>query len=566
MQNNENAKRKSLKRVVMNAILFGAVIILLLAVLVEVVLFVYPTLENYKREMNNEGDIATALIGDEYLENTFARVKELYYSTPEELRKNQYSEEYIERMYENVDEDFLSARSILETVRTEANMENVYFTFFDEEHRRLVYVIDGNDREYAFLPGMWISNDNGMIDSPKTIERTLNSNWFMPITYGKASGWNATDYTGVYDKSGDLIGYMTINVTVNSFARQINMFLAVYIPAMLIILAFISYLAAKAVNKRIIDPINSLAGAARNYTEISKVEKSVKTEVFKDLAIHTEDEIEELWETMVDMEDDVSDAMDQIRNVTAKQERINTELDLAKRIQASALPTGFKEISEKERFDLFASMSPAKEVGGDFYDFFMIDDDHLAILIADVSGKGVPAALFMMVSKSILKSRAMNGGTPAEILQSVNEGLCEDGINDMFVTVWVGIITISTGEVIASNAGHEYPFITDEEGNFRIFKDPHGIVVGAMEGVRFKDYSFTLPKGGSIFVYTDGVAEAQNEKEKFFGTERILENLNKKRDTSPEEIISSMKSAVDEYAGNMEQFDDITMQCLRYNG
>jgi sigma-B regulation protein RsbU (phosphoserine phosphatase) len=566
MKKKETKQKNSLKRVVMNAILFGAFAILILAVIVEIVLFIYPTLENYKREMGHEGDYATALIGQEYLEDIFRRAKESYYSTPEEIRKNQYAEDYTDICFELVDENFMHARSVLETCRIQTRMDNVYFSFFDEEYQRLVFVIDGNDREYAFLPGQWISNSNGTIDSPKTIDRTLRSSWFMPITYGKASGWDATDYNGVYDREGNMIGYMTINVGIDSFGRQISMFLAIYIPVMIIVLVGMAYFAALAVNKRIIVPLNSLAGAARKYMSIGKVEKDVKTDVFKGLGINTADEIEELWNTMVDMEDDVASAMGQIRAFTARQERMNAELDLARVIQAAALPTSFKEISKESRFDIYASMTPAKEVGGDFYDFFMIDDDHLAMLIADVSGKGVPAALFMMVSKSLLKNRAKLGGKPSEMLLDINDGLCEDGINDMFVTVWIGILTISTGEVVAANAGHEYPFITDENGDFCLYKDPHGIVLGAVDGARFNDYAFTLPKGGRIFVYTDGEAEAQNEAEEFFGIEGISKNLARYKDCDPEELVRQMKKAVDEYAGKMEQFDDITMLSIVYNG
>jgi len=566
MNQPETKKNRSLKRVALSAILFGAIIILIMAVLVEIVLFIYPTLENYKRELDHEGSLVTALIGQEYLETVFDKVKDAYYSTPEEIRHDQYGDEYVSIIRPIADEEFLEARKILNTCKEQAKLENVYFTFFDEEYERLVYVIDGNDRKYAFLPGMWLSNENGTIDHPKTIERTLHSNWFLPVTYGTVQGWTATNYSEVYDSAGNVIGYMTMNITINSFARQIMMFLAIYIPVMVVVLIGIALLAAGAINKSIIVPINNLAGAARKYTSISKVERHVDTSVFEDLNIHTGDEIEQLWETMVDMEDDVSQAMKQIRDVTKKQERLATELDLAKNIQAAALPTDFKEISEKDEIELFAYMTPAKEVGGDFYDFFMIDEDHLGLVIADVSGKGIPAALFMMISKSLIKTRAMEGGSPSEILKFVNDSLCEDNINDMFVTVWLGILTISTGDVIAANAGHEYPFITGEDGKLTLYKDRHGMVIGAMGGIQYKDYGFKLAKGQRLFVYTDGVAEATNEKDELFGLERIEESLGRYDGDSPEGLIRYMKAEVDAFAGSMEQFDDITMLSLWYKG
>ena len=566
MKSSETKKKRSLKRVALSAILFGAIIILFLAVLVEIVLFIYPTLENYKRELTHEGDFATALIGDEYLEKVFSEVKDVYYNTPEEIRHEQYSDEYVNIIRPLVDDEFMNARNILTTCRERSKLEYVYYTFFDDVDERLVYVIDGNDRNFAFLPGMWLSDENGTIDSPKVIERTLKSNWYLPVTYGTVQGWTATNYTAVYDSSGNVIGYMTMNITINSFARQIKTFLAIYIPVMVVVLVGIALLAAGAINKSIIVPINNLAGAARKYTSISKVERHIDTSVFEDLSIKTGDEIEELWETMVDMEDDVSQAMKQIRDVTKKQERLAAELDLAKGIQAAALPTDFKEISAKDEFELYAYMTPAKEVGGDFYDFFMIDDDHLGLVIADVSGKGVPAALFMMISKSLIKTRAMEGGCPSEILKFVNDSLCEDNINDMFVTVWLGILTISTGDVIAANAGHEYPFITGEDGKLTLYKDRHGMVIGAMGGIQYKDYGFKLAKGQRLFVYTDGVAEATNEKNELFGLERIEESLNRYDGDSPEGLIRYMKAEVDAFAGSMEQFDDITMLSLWYKG
>ena len=196
----------------------------------------------------------------------------------------------------------------------------------------------------------------------------------------------------------------------------------------------------------------------------------------------------------------------------------------------------------------------------------MIDEDHLGLVIADVSGKGIPAALFMMISKSLIKTRAMQGGKPSEILKFVNDSLCDDNINDMFVTVWLGILTISTGDVIAANAGHEYPFITGEDGRLTLYKDRHGMVIGAMGGIQYKDYGFKLAKGQRLFVYTDGVAEATNEKNELFGLERIEESLNRYDGDSPEGLIRYMKAEVDAFAGSMEQFDDITMLSLWYKG
>ena len=566
MSDGRGKKRESLKRMAHVAILFAALIILAIAVLVEIVLFIYPTMENYKREMTHEGMMAAGIIGDKYIEEYFGRVKEVYYKTPEEIRANEFSREYIDILIPLVDEEFNAAREVLKTARSSGEMENVYFTFFDEEYDRLVYVIDGNVANEAFLPGQWLSNEIGTIDSPATIRRTIRSSWYMPVDYGIASGWTATNYIQLYDKNQAPLGYMTVNVPINSFVRQIAVFLAIYVPVMVLVLLGFSSIAVSFIGKRFIAPINDLAGAARRYMAVSDGGRIAESNIFSELRIGTNDEIEELWETMVDMEDDITKAMRQIKESSAREERLATEMDLAKSIQRAALPTNFPAFPEQERFDIYAHMEPAKEVGGDFYDFFMIDDDHLGMLIADVAGKGVPAALFMMVCKVLLKNRAMQGGKPSEIIANVNNIVCEENKTDMFVTAWLGILTVSTGEVIAANAGHEYPYITDENGEYLVFSDPHGVVIGALPDMRYEDYYFTLNKGGKIFVYTDGVAEAQNEKEELFGLARIAEALNRHRDADPRQLVDSMKEEVDAYAGLMEQFDDITMLCVHYKG
>ena len=161
---------------------------------------------------------------------------------------------------------------------------------------------------------------------------------------------------------------------------------------------------------------------------------------------------------------------------------------------------------------------------------------------------------------------ALRGGKPSETLKTLNDTLCADDLNDMFVTIWMGILDITTGEITAANAGHEYPFILDESGNYTLFKDPHGLVVGALPSVKYIDYSFTLPKGGRLFVYTDGVAEAENDKETLFGTDRLMEVLNRYKDNEPKNLVGNIKKEVDSFANGMDQFDDITMLSLWYKG
>ena len=243
-----------------------------------------------------------------------------------------------------------------------------------------------------------------------------------------------------------------------------------------------------------------------------------------------------------------------------------TELNMATEIQTSMLPSDFPAFPDRAEFDIYASMDPAKEVGGDFYDFFMIDDDHLAIVIADVSGKGVPAALFMMSSKIYISDHATMGGSPAEILERVNKLVYANNDAYMFVTVWLGILEISTGKLVSSSAGHEYPMVK-QNGKYEIFKDKHGLAVGAIGMSKYVNTEIQLKKGDSIFVYTDGVAEATDANNELFGTDRTLEALNAvPKDASQKEVLEGVRAAVDAFVKEAPQFDDLTMVGLKYYG
>ena len=282
--------------------------------------------------------------------------------------------------------------------------------------------------------------------------------------------------------------------------------------------------------------------------------------------IRNRDEIGQLAVSIDRMEEQIDAYVRDITQITAERERISTELSLATRIQAAFIPHIFPPFPTRPEFELYATMDPAKEVGGDFYDFFLIDEDHLGLVMADVSGKGVPAALFMMASKIILQSCAMLGQSPAEILTKTNEAICSNNQEGMFVTVWMGILELSTGKLTASNAGHEYPVFRQPNGSFELYKDRHGFVIGGMSGVRYRSYELQMTPGSKLFVYTDGVPEANNDKNELFGTERMLAALNRDADAHPEQILKNVRREVDEFVQEAEQFDDLTMLCLEYRG
>ncbi len=327
----------------------------------------------------------------------------------------------------------------------------------------------------------------------------------------------------------------------------------------LAVLSVIMLVAAALVSKRIVQPLNTIT---RRIAGLSETNSEFRMED----AYRTGDEIEVLAESFASISHRTVQYVGEVKRVTAENERIGTELDLARRIQADVLPNIFPPFPERTDMNIYASMDPAKEVGGDFYDFFLLDEDHLGLVVADVSGKGVPAALFMMVSKILVQNFAQNGGSPREVLEKVNQQICQNNREEMFVTLWLGILDLKTGRMTASNAGHEYPIVRQPDSGFEIVKDRHGFVIGGLNGVKYTDYELTLEKGAKFFIYTDGVPEATNAENELFGMDRLLAALNEARDGDPQQIIGHVRQEMDVFVGSAPQFDDITMLCFEYIG
>ena len=342
-------------------------------------------------------------------------------------------------------------------------------------------------------------------------------------------------------------------------------FLVHFTVALIVVTVLIGYLISRHMQKHLVGPINQIARSAQEYIE-DKKSGNLKKKHFPELKIDASNEIENLNSVMAQMESGLSAYERNLTRITAENERISTELDLATRIQMNMLPGTFPAFPDRSEFDLYAMMDPAKKVGGDFYNFFLIDEDHLCLLIADVSGKGIPAALFMMASTIILFNLVKQGMSPAEVMRNANDTICYGNQEQMFVTVWLGTLEISTGKMTAANAGHEYPIIRNGKGDYEVLKDKHDFVVGGMEDMEYSEYELKLEKGSRLFLYTDGLPEASNKDNAMFGEERILEALNKDKDADPEQQIQNVRKAVDDFVGEVEQFDDLTMLAFEYKG
>ena len=313
-------------------------------------------------------------------------------------------------------------------------------------------------------------------------------------------------------------------------------------------------------DRTLIQPITTL----KNGTD-ELVNKLDSEEAFVS-GIHTGDELEALAHSIEEMDRSLKHYVRENTAITAERERLNTELELAGSIQMDMLPCDFPPFPERSEFDLYASMNPAKEVGGDFYDFFLVDEDHLALVIADVSGKGIPGALFMMMVKIMVQNCVLAGLSPKQVMEQVNEQIAENNSESMFVTVWLGILDIPSWRLTAVNAGHEYPIFKKPGGCYELIKDKHGMAVGTMEGIRYREYEMQFEPGSSLFVYSDGLPEANNRAEELFGIARTLAALNENPDLPPEETLCAVERAVDTFVGDAPQFDDLTMLCFAYHG
>ena len=331
---------------------------------------------------------------------------------------------------------------------------------------------------------------------------------------------------------------------------------------MIILLLILSIMAlgnAIILAKRIVRPLNRMTRRIANLTGQDPAFDMLDE-------YRTGDEVQVLAESFADLSKRTREYMAENLRITAEKERIGAELNVATRIQAEMLPGIFPPFPERKEFDLFASMNPAKAVGGDFYDFFLIDEDHLALVMADVSDKGVPAALFMVITKTLIKNRAQMGGGPADILSDVNRQLCENNRSGLFVTVWLAILTISTGKGLAANAGHEHPTLRRADGSYEFIRYKHNPPVALMEDIPYTEHPFEMHPGDSLFVYTDGVTEAATKDKELFGEERLLAALNTEPDADPKQVLDIVRSQIAEFTGDADQFDDMTMLCMKYYG
>ena len=524
----------------------GAIIALLvlLGLIVSVIGLVSFT-EAFRREYSvstyHMADTAATLVNGDHLEAYLAGDE-----TEEYLRTKRYLDGYCRKMSVSIiyvisvdRSDYGRFVSVFNSIDNSVGDTN--YTEWELGHKR-----DTTNDEYR-LKYRALYEQRSLYE---TVYRIKNLNGAKP---------HITTIVPVKDSSGEVTGLLCIQRPMRELYTARLPYVRNVAVSTILLAILASVFAAAFIRSRFLDPIRKVSDEAVRFArENTKGEELGIISEFRELA--------DLGSSIDSMETDMLRYMENLTKATAEKERIVADLSLASTIQENSIPNSFPAFPERTDFDIYAAMDPAREVGGDFYNFFLIDDDHLFAVIGDVSGKGIPGALFMMVSNILISDRTRMGGTPAEILSFVNQELCAHNKAEMFVTVWLCILELSTGKLTAANAGHEYPAIRRANGRYELFKDRHGFVLGAMEDVKYREYELRLEPGDRIFVYTDGVPEATSDDDEMFGTARMLEALNEEPDAGLERLLINVRAAVDDFVDGAEQFDDLTMLCLEYRG
>ena len=559
--------RLSLRTKIVAAVLLMAVVVAVVAGLISYNVYSRSMEEHYEQLTMNTAKSAASMVDAQAVAGLAERTVEIYRqlcpdeTTPPDFAS--FDEADWETYYAAFDEivespAYQEAFDILNALKEDNGVLWMYVAFMDKQTGQGIYIIDADSTADACPPGTC-----GDIE-PGNLALMEQGSYDFPtyITNYEEFGWLASASAAITDGDGNVVANAFVDISMNQvmadrqdFLLRLAAVLAAVTLALILVLAW-------TFTRTVVRPINQLAGAAGSF--VADRQRDGEASAISQLDIRTGDEIENLSDSIRQMEQEINTYITDLTKVTAERERIGAELDVARNIQASMLPCIFPPFPQREEFSIFASMDPAKEVGGDFYDFFLVDDDHLALVMADVSGKGVPAAMFMVIAKTLLKNAAQTGASPKAVLEKVNDQLCENNDAEMFVTVWLGILEISTGKLVCANAGHEYPAIRRAGGKFELFRDRHGFVLAGMEHARYREYELTLSGGDALFVYTDGVAEATNSQNQLYGTDRMLTALNRSPGADCETLVHGLRADIDAFVGEASQFDDITMLVLEF--
>ena len=455
------------------------------------------------------------------------------------------------------DTSYLETERRLQKLADAAECRVIYVAAVDENYAHRTYIFDICSAKSGYKP-----YEVGHVDDI----REENAEDFRKVFQGEIVTYSHDDYsTALFPMKDSRTDEIIAVIGVVKPMTELTMARITYFRQIAIFTGILTFVVTIGwiyfIRRRLINPLKTIARETQRFSE----NEELPAEKLH-LSVNLNNELGRLAYEVDKMEEKIVNDVQEIMRITSEKNRVMAELDLARKIQDNVLPKISSGFPGRKEFTINASMKPAKEIGGDLYDFFFIDDDHFAIVMADVSGKGIPAALFMMISKILIKNRCMKGGEPNEILEDINNVICVNNREDMFVTVWIGILEISSGIVTAANAGHEYPILCQAGGNFELFKDPHGFVIGGMENMKYKTYRFRMEKDSVLFIYTDGVTEAVNSKNEQYGMGRLLKALDEAEDRNPDSLIEGVTNDIESFVENANQFDDTTMLSVHYFG
>lgn len=504
-------------------------------------------------------NVALSYVGEEKLKE--------YAEAANAFRRGELGKEELEKLAD--EDEYKQIKEKIGALRENIGANDVFLFVLDtnelmsysgtkENWNPICYIFDSYTvPEYSYTIGDIGSFNPDYIQELNTIAVTgsRSDNYFFS---NGDYGYNTAAIEPVLDENGNVFAMAAVEIPMVTLQTALRQYLiyAVLVTVGIIVLFMLIYMIY--LYCFVVRPINQIAQGTDAFV---KNNNHMPEQL---LRIKTHDEIQTLAESFIKMEKDIVEYTENLTAITAEKERVNTELSVATRIQANMLPSIFPAFPERKEIDIYATMNPAKEVGGDFYDFFMVDERHLAIVMADVSGKGVPAALFMVIGKTLIKDHTQSGKDLGEVFTEVNDLLCESNSEGLFITAFEGVLDLASGEFRYVNAGHEIPYICKKGGNFEPYKIRAGFVLAGMEGMRYKCGETRLDVGDKIFQYTDGVTEATNANNELYGMERLTDILGENSALSPAELLPKIKEDIDRFVGEAPQFDDITMLCLEY--
>ena len=485
---------------------------------------------------------------------------------------SQLDADELDRYYETgeMDERYYEIQSFISDLVASNDVEYLYVvrphgvgvTFLFDSDMETGESGEYEDGGYCAL-GTYVDLVGGFADN---LDRLLAGLDVEPIVQRDASyGWLMTAMTPVLHEDGTMAGYVMADISMNDVMNTRQTFLITLVGLLAAVAAVFLATFLFILRRMVLHPIDLLTQATGDFIQSNEEELAAGTATVNVPPIRTGDEVELLADSFRKMEEDMISYIREFMKATAEKERIGAELNVATQIQADMLPRIFPAFPERQEFEVYATMNPAKEVGGDFYDFFLVDDDHLAVVIADVSGKGVPAALFMVIAKTLIKNHAQNRETPGEVFTQTNAPLCEGNAAGLFVTAWMGVLEISTGKFVYVNAGHNPPLLKRAGGQYEWLKSRPGFVLAGMEGIRYRENTLELMPGDTLYLYTDGVTEATSSAQELYGEERLQAALNEASELPVSQLLPRIKNCIDTFVGDAEQFDDITMLGLQYH-